>query len=169
MSPPPWVPPIVRRSLWLLARPSLPLSSCMPSGVRLPPRGRAVFGPTSLCAALFRRHPIPGPPSLLCMPTSFHLVGPHAHLPPPHLNLPRPAADVAPRLCHNKLAPRCCPGRRPHHGGAPLPLPPNPFPGPCQPLCRTRARLLFGRLRFWPPSTHPRRHCVSHGGRAGAA
>jgi hypothetical protein len=37
-----------------------------------------------LASALFRRLLILGPPSLLCMLTSFHLVGHHAHLLPPH-------------------------------------------------------------------------------------
>jgi hypothetical protein len=52
------------------------------AGVRPPPRRPAVCGPAGLRSALVRRHPIPGSSSLLCMPTSFHLVGHHAHLLP---------------------------------------------------------------------------------------
>jgi hypothetical protein len=52
--------------------------------VQQPPRGALVRGPASLRPALFRMFLIPGSPSLLCMPTSFHLVGYHGHLLPPH-------------------------------------------------------------------------------------
>jgi hypothetical protein len=88
--------------------PSFPARS---AGVRPPPRGPAVCGPAGLRSALIRRHPIPGSPSLLCMPTHFHLFGHHAQILPSC-----PAADVAPRLCHNKLAPYRCSGGCPRHG-----------------------------------------------------
>jgi hypothetical protein len=67
----------------------------------------------------------------------------------PHLHLPRPAADVAPRLDYDKLAPYCYSDGRPHHGRALLPLLPHPFLAPRQPLYWTRACLLFGRLCFF--------------------
>jgi hypothetical protein len=52
--------------------------------VRQPLCGAAVHGPASLRSAIIQRHPSQGSPSLLCMPTSFHLIGHHAHLLPPH-------------------------------------------------------------------------------------
>jgi hypothetical protein len=76
--------PLVPEASSARRAPPCPGLPARPAGVWPPPRGSAVSGPASLRSALFRRHPIPGPASLLCMPTSFHLFGHDAHLLLPH-------------------------------------------------------------------------------------
>jgi hypothetical protein len=70
------------RSFGRSLRPSLPRSSCTLSGSTATTSRTSGLRTCWPPLRFVRRHPVPGSPSLLCMPTSFHLVGHHAHLLP---------------------------------------------------------------------------------------